>query len=100
MPEKTAIQLKKERDEATKQLQAVLDASRPKGLKQGVASGCGNIVQGAVGAAGFAVIGPTMGLAVGLKQGGLLGGIVGITAGAIGGAIGAVAMAVGGTLLY
>lgn len=97
MPEKSVDELRKERDEASENLKLLLNRTRPKGLKDGLTTGTSNIVQGAVGAAGLAVIGPTVGLAMGLKHGGLLGGVVGVTAGAIGGAVGAVAMALGGT---
>lgn len=99
MPEqKSTEQLQKEREEAAKQLEQILNTSRPKGLVQGTATGCSNMLKGAVGGAGFAVLGPTLGLTVGLQRGGLLGGIVGVTAGAIAGIIGGAAMVVGGAL--
>ncbi len=94
--EKTAKEL--EQEQALKQLNALLDASRPKGLKEGLGSGLSNIVQGAVGAVGIAVLAPTLGLAVGATGGGILGGIVGLTGGAVVGLLGAGALAVGGTL--
>jgi hypothetical protein len=55
-----------------------------------------NIMQGAVGAVGVAVLMPTLGLAAGAKQGGILGGVVGLSGGAIAGVVGAAALAVGG----
>lgn len=58
----------------------------------------GNIVGGAVGAAGVAVLAPTVGLAQGAKHGGILGGIIGVTGGAVVGVVGAVGLAVGGKL--
>jgi len=61
-------------------------------------SSVGNIVGGAVGAAGIAVLAPTVGLFAGTKHGGILGGIVGVTGGALIGAVGAVALAVGGAV--
>lgn len=93
---KSQEDLKREREQAAEQLAAILQARQPKGLKEGVVSGASNIVTGAVGAAGIAVLAPTMGLAVGLRQGGLLGGIVGVTGGVLVGAVGAAAMAIGG----
>ena len=95
---KNEEELKREREQAAEQLAAILQARQPKGLKEGVVSGASNIVTGAVGAAGIAVLAPTMGLAVGLQQGGLLGGIVGVTGGALVGAVGAAAMAIGGAV--
>lgn len=97
-PEKTQQQL--DQEEATKQLEAMLSASRPKNLRQGVGSGLSNVVQGAVGAVGIAVLAPTLGLAVGAKHGGILGGAVGLAGGAAVGLLGAGAMAVGGTYLW
>jgi uncharacterized membrane protein len=70
---KSPEELKREREQAAEQLAAILQARQPKGLKEGVVSGASNIVTGAVGATGIAVLAPTMGLAVGLRQGGLLG---------------------------
>lgn len=96
MTTKTPEELQREREEAQKQLEQMLSASRPKGLKEGLTSGTSNIVQGAVGAAGIAVIAPTMGLAVGLQRGGLVGGALGVAGGAVIGVVGAAAMAVGG----
>lgn len=94
---KTQQQL--DQEEAAKQLEAMLSASRPKNFRQGVGSGLSNVVQGAVGAVGIAVMTPTLGLVAGVKHGGILGGAVGLAGGAAVGLIGAGAMAVGGTYL-
>ena len=96
--EKSPEELQRERDEAMQRLELVLAKSRPKNLATGVSQGVGNIVAGAVGAAGVAVIVPTAGLALGLKHGGILGGTVGVAGGAVVGVLGAVVVAVGGVL--
>lgn len=41
-----------------------VDTSAPKGIGQGITAGVGNIVGGAVGAAGIAVMAPTLGMFV------------------------------------
>ena len=87
---------KKEAEEASKQLEAILASSRPKNAVEGVTSGVSNIVAGAVGAVGVAILAPTVGLAAGTRSAGLLGGVVGLTGGAVIGAVGAAAFAVGG----
>jgi len=87
-----------ERQKARDELDAILSKSRPKNLQQGMGRGVGNIVAGAVGAAGVAVMMPTLGLATGAKHGGILGAVVGVTGGAVVGVLGAAAIAVGGTL--
>ena len=92
---KTAKEL--EQEEALQQINAMLDTNRPKNFREGVGSGVGTIMQGAIGAVGIAVLAPTIGLAAGAKQGGLLGAVVGVTGGAVVGLLGAGAMAVGGT---
>jgi DnaJ domain len=98
MTQKSAAELAAERAAAQEQLEAILSPSRPKNLAEGVSSGVGNIVAGAVGAAGIAVLAPTLGLAVGLRGGGILGGAVGVAGGAVVGLLGAAAVAVGGAL--
>jgi hypothetical protein len=98
MTKKSAAELEAERAAAQEQLEAILSTSRPKNLAEGVSSGVGNIVAGAVGAAGIAVLAPTLGLAVGLRGGGIIGGVVGVAGGAVVGILGAAAVAVGGAL--
>jgi hypothetical protein len=92
-----ADQAKKDQEEAAKQLNAMFAQSRPKNLREGTASGVSNIVGGAVGAVGVAVLVPTLGLGVGLKNGGIVGGVIGVTGGAVIGVVGAAALAIGGT---
>jgi TRAP-type mannitol/chloroaromatic compound transport system permease large subunit len=96
MTTKTKEEMEAEREEALQNINTILDKSRPKNLQSGVSSGVSNILQGAVGAVGVAVLLPTLGLATGIKQGGILGGVVGVTAGVVIGAVGAVALALGG----
>jgi hypothetical protein len=96
MTTKTKEEMEAERKEALQNINQILDSTRPKTLGDGVSSGVGNILQGAVGAVGVAVLMPTLGLATGIKQGGILGGVVGVTVGAVAGALGAAALAVGG----
>ena len=62
---KSEEQLKKEQAEAQAQLEALLSKSRPKNLREGVGAGVSNILAGAIGGAGVAVLAPTMGLAAG-----------------------------------
>lgn len=95
---KTEEELRKEREEAQLQLEAILKTTRPKNLQEGVTSGVSNIVGGAVGAAGVAVLAPTIGLAQGLRAGGLLGGVIGVAGGAVIGVVGAAGLAIGGAL--
>jgi len=88
----------KQQEEAKAQLDAILNQTRPKNLKEGITSGVGNIVSGAVGAVGIAVIAPTAGLTRGAQQGGIIGGTVGFVGGAVVGIVGAVAVAGGGVV--
>jgi hypothetical protein len=81
------------------QLEQILAPSRPKNVAEGVSIGVSNIVAGAVGAIGVAVVVPTLGLVAGARQGGIVGGVVGLTGGAIVGVAGAAAVAVGGKVL-
>jgi hypothetical protein len=87
---------KKEAEEASKQLERILDTTRPKNAVQGVTSGVSNIVAGAVGAVGVIILAPTIGLAAGTRSAGIVGGVVGFTGGAVVGVVGAAALAVGG----
>jgi hypothetical protein len=70
----------------------------PKNLQQGLSSGVSQIVAGAIGAAGVAVVAPVAGLSIGLARGGLIGGAVGATGGAVVGVVGAAALAVNGAV--
>jgi DnaJ-domain-containing protein 1 len=95
---KTKEELEKEQQEAKEKLDALLNQSKPKNLRQGVGNGVNNILAGAIGGAGVAVLAPTMGLAVGLRGGGIIGGVVGVAGGAVIGVIGGAALIVGGAV--
>ena len=92
-------QAKKEQQEAMEQVNALLNQTRPKNLGQGLTSGLSNIVGGALGAVGVAVVAPIAGGAMGLRGGGLIGGVVGVAGGAVVGVVGAAALAVGGATM-
>jgi curved DNA-binding protein CbpA len=98
MSKKTEEEIALEREKAKEQLEAILCTSRPKNLGEGVSTGLNNIISGAVGAAGVAVLAPTVGLAFGLRSGGIIGGVIGVAGGAAVGLLGAAAMAVGGVV--
>ena len=51
-------ELEAEQQAAKEQLQTILDTSRPKHLGYGISSGVSNIVAGAVGAVGVAILAP------------------------------------------
>jgi curved DNA-binding protein CbpA len=89
-------QAKREQEEAQEQINALLNQTRPKNLGEGLKSGVGNILGGALGAIGVAVVAPVAGGAMGLRGGGILGGVVGVAGGAVVGVVGAAAMVVGG----
>ena len=95
---KTKEDLEKEQKEAAEQLAQMLKTTKPKNLQQGVSRGVGNIVGGAVGACGIAVLAPTVGLASGIRGGGIIGGALGLTAGAVIGVLGAAGLIVGGAV--
>jgi hypothetical protein len=82
-PPKSKEELEREQKEAAEKLAQMMQTSKPKNLQQGLGRGVGNILAGAVGGVGIAVLAPTMGLAAGVRGGGILGGIIGVTAGAV-----------------
>jgi len=84
--------------DAERKLNDLIDTTAPKGFGQGMKRGVGNILSGAVGAVGVAVLMPTLGLAAGYRQAGIVGGIFGVAGGAVAGVIGAAVVAVGGAL--
>lgn len=98
MPTKSKEEREKEQEEAKEQLERILSSSRPKNAREGFANGVNNVLAGAVGGVGIAVLAPTVGFSSGLKQGGLLGGVMGMTGGAVIGVVGAVAMTIGGAV--
>jgi hypothetical protein len=56
---KTEAELEAERKQALEEINHLLKQSRPKNIGQGISSGVSNILQGALGAAGVAVVLPT-----------------------------------------
>ena len=90
-----------EQQKAAESLESILKShggSKPRNLREGVSHGVGTILSGAIGAAGVAVLAPTIGLTHGAKKGGFLGGVIGLTGGAVAGVVGAVGLAVGGAV--
>jgi hypothetical protein len=77
--------LEDEHNNASEEIEEMLGATRPKNLRQGLTSGLGYIVQGAVGAVGIALLMPGIGVEEGSKKGGIVGGIIGGVGGAVGG---------------
>ena len=71
---------------------------RPKNLQQGLLSGASNILGGAVGGLGVAIIAPVVGCKAGAEKGGFVGGTVGLVGGAAMGVIGAASLLVGGAV--
>ena len=55
---------------------------KPKNLGQGLLFGASNILGGAVGGLGVAVIAPVVGARTGAQKGGIIGGTVGLVSGA------------------
>jgi len=98
MAKKSKEELEKEQKEAAEQLSQMMKTSKPKNLGQGLQRGVGNILAGAVGGVGIAVLAPTMGLAAGARGGGIIGGAVGVTAGAVVGILGAAGLIIGGAV--
>lgn len=84
---------------ALDEIDMILLQSRPKHLLEGIQSGLGFIVSGAVGALGIMVLSPQVGASAGYdKTGGALGGVVGGTAGTVVGLATATSVAAGGVL--
>jgi len=71
---------------------------RPKNLQQGLLFGASNILGGAVGGLGVAIIAPMVGCKAGAEKGGFVGGTVGLVGGAAMGVIGAAGLLVGGAV--
>lgn len=97
-PSNSKEKMETEQAAAKEQINLLLNRSRPKHLGYGITSGVSNVVQGAVGGVGLAVMASTFGLAQGAKQGGIVGGTVGLLGGAVVGAIGGAAVVVSGNI--
>jgi hypothetical protein len=85
-----------EEDVASAEVEHILGATRPKHIGEGVTSGLGYIMRGAVGACGVAILMPTVAAAEGTKKMGVVGGILGGVGGTIGGVVHATNMLGGG----
>jgi len=77
---------------------AIKMPKKPKNLQQGLMFGASNILGGAVGGLGVAIIAPVVGCKVGAEKGGFVGGTVGLVGGAAMGVIGAAGLFVGGAV--
>lgn len=98
MPAKFADEPDEEEEEAALQdIDILLAQSRPRHVGEGLVSGIGYIVAGAVGAAGIAVLSPQVGSAAGYEKSGVAGGIAGGLVGTVVGAGSAASVALGGT---
>lgn len=87
---------KREQEEAMAELEDYLNQTRPKNLMEGVQSGLGNVLDGALGAAGSLVLMPVVGVTRGYQKGGILGSTLGLGVGIVGGVVGAATSAAGG----
>jgi hypothetical protein len=77
-----------EEENASQEIQELLGATRPKNVAQGLASGVGYILHGAVGAVGIAILMPGVAANEASKDGGgVLGGVVGGAIGVVGGVV-------------
>ncbi|KAG7348343.1 DnaJ protein [Nitzschia inconspicua] len=72
---------------ARDEVEYILGVTKPKHLGEGLTSGVGYILRGAVGAAGAIVLCPTIGLGEGHKEAGVFGGVVGGVTGAAAGIV-------------
>lgn len=77
----------KEEEEASLEIQNILDDSKPKHLGQGLVHGGSQIVKGAVGAVGVAILMPVVKAREGHEKHGITGGLVGVVGGAVGGLV-------------
>ena len=87
---------KKKQEEASAELEAYLNKTRPRNLVEGVSGGVGTVLLGAVGAVGSVVLMPVVGIAAGWQQGGILGSVVGLVGGAVVGVVGGAMVVTGG----
>jgi hypothetical protein len=76
-----------DQDAASNEVEKILGATKPKHIGEGVTSGVGYILRGAVGACGAALLMPTVGAAEGHKEMGIVGGVIGGVGGVVGGVI-------------
>mmetsp|Transcript_31922 Transcript_31922/g.52673 ORF Transcript_31922/g.52673 Transcript_31922/m.52673 type:complete len:539 (+) Transcript_31922:152-1768(+) len=84
--------------QALKEMETILNATRPKHFGQGLMTGAGSILGGGIGAVGIVVLTPVQGAKEGMRKSGLLGGAVGAVSGVVVGAVQAVNVAAGGVV--
>jgi hypothetical protein len=95
---KTKEQLVKEQQQAQEELDQLLKSTKPKNFREGARRGLNNVVAGALGGVGVAVLAPTVGAGMGYEKAGVVGGVVGLMGGAVVGAVGAVGLLTGGAI--
>ncbi|MGK3757985.1 MAG: hypothetical protein ACI8RD_010299 [Bacillariaceae sp.] len=76
-------QEQEEYDLANSEVEKILGTTKPKHLGEGLQSGLGYILRGAVGACGAVVLMPTVAGAEGHKEAGIIGGIAGASSGVV-----------------
>mmetsp|Transcript_22268 Transcript_22268/g.24807 ORF Transcript_22268/g.24807 Transcript_22268/m.24807 type:complete len:566 (+) Transcript_22268:39-1736(+) len=76
-----------EYDMANAEVEHILGTTKPKHIAEGLQSGLGYILRGAVGAAGVMVLMPTVAGAEGKKEAGIIGGIAGGASGIVAGVV-------------
>jgi DnaJ-domain-containing protein 1 len=81
---------RKDHEQSAAELQKYLNETRPRNLVEGVSTGLGSVLAGALGGIGVIVLSPVVGMAGGYESVGFLGGIVGLVGGAVVGIIGGV----------
>lgn len=85
--------------QAAREIEVMLDRTRPKGLVEGVTSGVGYILGGALGACGILALSPFVGAYRGHEKHGLKGSFVGGVTGAVAGVVQAANVAAGGIVV-
>ncbi|KAL3904430.1 MAG: hypothetical protein SGARI_004928, partial [Bacillariaceae sp.] len=76
-----------EYDKAKAEVETILGQHKPKHVGEGLSTGVGYILKGAVGAAGALVLCPTVGAGEGHKEAGVIGGVAGGIGGAAAGIV-------------
>lgn len=81
MPRSESERLRREQNEAQEHVEAILRQTRPKNFREGFFRGVNDIIAGALGAIGVAILAPAAGFAVGREAGGCCGGLFGLVCG-------------------
>lgn len=79
---------KNEQEQASEELEAYLNKTRPRNLAEGVTSGLNNVLSGTIGAVGGLVLAPVVGGTAGYKNAGIVGAVGGVVGGTVIGAVG------------